>query len=123
VDRVQNRCYSSSGGVFTESSYHGGSGGSYNTMTCKSGYVVNGFHGRSGDEIDQIGLWCVEESDVENWSDPSGQTIYAKTPKGGSGGSYFSFRCGSGDAATGIFGRSGARVDRIGVWCKDKSPT
>lgn len=119
VDQVKNRCYDSDGNLYNEATAHGGNGGVIGTMTCKTGHVVQGFHGRANAEVDALGLTCVEEVDVEGVADPGTQTRSSVAAKGGNGGAYFSFRCASGDAASGIYGRSGARVDQIGVWCLD----
>jgi hypothetical protein len=121
IDQVGLRCVdASSGRVESLNTRYGGDGGNAYTTTCKTGFVTKGLRGRSARLVDRLQLVCVEEADVRNASDGGSESLDYNYPEfGGTGGQYFSVRCGGGDAAVGIHGASGTYVDRIGVWCKD----
>ncbi len=122
IDQVGLRCVDPrSGRVESLNAKFGGSGGNAYTTTCKTGFVAKGLRGRSARLVDRLQLTCVEEADVASLNnDVSGETLDFNYPEfGGTGGQYFSVRCGGGDAAVGIHGASGTYVDRIGLWCKD----
>jgi hypothetical protein len=91
---------------------HGGTGGIATRLSCPSGYVVSGIHGRDYDVIDQIGLRC----SVLN-SDGSLGGTYNTTAVGGGGGAAFVLNCPAGQVVVGFYGRSAARVDRVGLYC------
>lgn len=119
IDRIQNYCPNSPNtSYYLESTYHGGGGGSFVPITCPSGFVVKGFYGRAGRLVDQLGVDCVEQADIDQ--NASYETIVRLSSEGGSGGSYYSFKCGLGDGAVGIFGRTGQYLDRIGLLCRDQ---
>ena len=97
----------------------GGTGGSVFSARCPADQVVIGMTGRSGDNIDRIGIGCGALSITRVAS----SWLLVLTPAsstdsyGGSGGSPFSFACPAGQAATGATGRAGDRVDKFGFVC------
>ncbi len=122
IDQVGLRCVDPrSGRVESLNSRFGGGGGNAYTTTCKTGFVTKGLRGRSARLVDRLQLTCVEEADVASLNGDVGtETLDFNYPEfGGTGGQYFSVRCGGGDAAVGIHGAYGTYVDRIGLWCKD----
>lgn len=110
VDAVGARCYQDSP---INNSLNGGNGGSLSITDC-SGTTpyVKGIRGRSGSEVDRLGLLC---TDVNKTS--------AKTMQeyGGNGGGAFSYSCASGFSVKGFQGRSATRVDKIGVICSNRA--
>jgi len=121
IDQVGLRCVDrTSGRVESLNTRYGGYGGNAYTTTCKTGYVTKGLRGRAANLVDRLQLICVEEADIAKASDVTSESLDFNYPEfGGTGGQYFSMRCGGGDAAVGIHGASGTYVDRIGLWCKD----
>lgn len=92
----------------------GGSGGVPTDLACPHGMAIASLQGRAGGEVDAITIGCVEINS-ETLS-PFGNVLY-KDIIGGTGGSSFSLSCPSGMIASGLTGRAGSRIDRIGLRC------
>lgn len=109
---------------FTVTSYvwwlpwRGGGGGGGFDISCGPGQIAVGIYGRSGSNIDQIGLICSYVFANGNLS-PATLTGTA----GGNGGGPFYSQCPLGYGIIGFIGRSGAYVDRIGIVCGPISST
>jgi hypothetical protein len=80
---------------------------------CAPGFVVVGLHGRSGSLIDQLIIECAQVTT----SGGLGESYWAGV-SGGDGGGGFSLSCASGYAVETIYGRTGSRLDRIGIMCR-----
>lgn len=121
IDRIGLRCTDTTGQrVEDRNAQYGGSGGTAYRTTCASGFVLKGIRGRAARLVDRIQMTCVKATDVNPATDPVKQTIDTDYPSfGGTGGSYFAVSCRAGDAAVGIQGAAAARLDRIGLLCKD----
>lgn len=99
---------------------HGGGGGFTFTDRCGVGDLVVALEGRSGGEIDQLQFQCARVLVRRGDAGPYGLTISATTtsaPHGGQGGVAAGYACPPGQVATGAFGRTGARVDALGISC------
>lgn len=131
VDAVAGRCRTVSLATDTTGSEHsyslatsttmtslpsyGGTGGSLYNDSCGPDEVVIGIDGRSGTEVDRLSFACGK---VALSSTTATITPVRTSPnRGGTGGSAFSYRCPAGQVAVGLFGRTGRRVDRIGLRC------
>jgi hypothetical protein len=88
---------------------------------CPDGQVVVGFEGRSGDWVDQLLFYCAPLTITENagsYTLEVGTGAPIMTAVGpGTGTPFSSMSCDPGKIAVGIFGRSGAAVDAIGLQC------
>ena len=108
---------------FDYGTQYGGGGGTYYADTCPTGYAMAGFNVRAGSEVDGIQGYCRQLGVSTNTAtDPYGYDVAVGAGRtlswrGGSGGTYRAPRCGTGEVVTGIFGRSGARIDQIGFRC------
>ena len=86
-------------------------------IACGSGHVLIGLAGRSGDRVDQIRPACTRLAS-DGTVDPT--TVTSPGTAGGSGGSPFDDVCpGEAGAVVGLHGRSGSRIDAIGITCAD----
>jgi hypothetical protein len=91
----------------------GGTGGAVFDTRCPPGQVGVGLFGRSGAEVDALGLAC---ADLKAWA--AGPTRAVRlAPNGGTGGRDYEALCPSGYVMVGLEGRSGAHIDRIGGYC------
>lgn len=91
---------------------HGGYGGTPVSTRCLYGYVAVGIHGRSGQNIDRLGLICRQLN-----ADRSLGTYYISNSYGGSGGGYFEVECARGTAIVGIEGFSGSYINGMFMTC------
>lgn len=112
-DSSTPKCRTSKGGINSLMA-RGGQGGYPGTLSCPDGYGVVGLFVRTGGEVDSIALRC-QEINYETLT-PVGN-ILTTEQHGGTGGSSAVISCPSGTFAVGIFGRSAARVDQIGLRC------
>lgn len=76
-------------------------------VACPGYGAVTGVTYRSGAEVDQIGFICTSSL---------GKTSFG--PYGGPGGSPGALNCPDGQYISSIYGRSGVRVDRLGIRCR-----
>lgn len=90
----------------------GGNGGRPGSLNCAPDHVAVGVYGRAGRVIDSLGLTCA----ILN-ADGSLGTSYDTGALGSSGGNAFRFTCPAGQAVVGFHGRSGGKVDQLGVFC------
>jgi hypothetical protein len=96
--------------------FRGGTGGQAVNISCASGYVASGIHGRAGQYIDRLGLICRALR-----ADGSLGPSYDSMPVGGWGGSDFRIECPPGGAIVGFHGASGDYLDRLGLICSSPS--
>jgi hypothetical protein len=92
---------------------HGGAGGGPFDFSCRTVFpdgVLVGFSIHKGAEIDHIEPVCAAVSSPAN-TKRSGKIF------GGEGGEHDQLQCDSGQVVRGIFGRSGERVDKLGIIC------
>lgn len=85
-----------------------------------------GIHGRSGAEVDSLGIHCgyIELSGTPgNWSVNRGPISYSSTTVGGDGGGAFNLPCPTGRIGTQIGERANDRIDRIRLDCSPVSVT
>lgn len=108
------QCSESMGGP-TNSLDEGGGGGEPVVFACPDGYVVTGFRGRSGSEIDKVGFRCHRFS--FETMEPFGDQYFTKLGGGNGGSPFGSINCPAGKVAIGFRGRSGARIDKLGLVC------
>ncbi|MCC7537286.1 MAG: hypothetical protein IT379_13775 [Deltaproteobacteria bacterium] len=98
---------------------HGGGGGTAFDDRCAGDDVVISMAGRSGSEIDQIGIECgrltIERSGA-TWVVRVTSTGFTPA-RGGTGGGPFTFVCPSPGAGAGLAGRAAARLDQITLYC------
>jgi hypothetical protein len=103
--------------TFNHTARTGGSGGTTtdNRICLNAGEVVTGILPTSGSFFDGAFLLCMSVQDVRaRHTGPESTAPFV----GGSGGSARGvFRCPLGEAAIGIYGGSGAFVDRLGLIC------
>jgi hypothetical protein len=120
IDRVGMRCVNGRNEVIDYGVSYGGWGGNAGSTTCRAGKVVKGLQLRGARLVDAVALFCIDEWQVAPAAVPSDETIDWSYPWfGGNGGEYASVSCDWGDAAVGIRGSYGDRVDRLGLWCRD----
>lgn len=90
----------------------GGNGGQPGSLNCAPDHVAVGIYGRAGRIIDNLGLTCAPLN-----ADGSLGASYDTGSRGGSGGNPFRLTCSAGQAIVGFRGRSGGKVDRLGLYC------
>ena len=90
----------------------GGNGGQSGSLNCAPDYVAVGIYGRAGRIIDNLGLTCAPLN-----TDGSLGASYDTGSRGGTGGNPFRISCPAGQAIVGFHGRSGGKVDRLGLYC------
>lgn len=133
VDRIQPQCgklamsISESGELQIEVEateflgQYGGGGGTEFQLECRDNEIVVGLGGRSGAELDRLRLACAPLTfvyDQEGAILVTHGEVEHTFAVGGDGGSSFDSTCPAGQVATRAFGRSGARVDRLGLTCR-----
>jgi hypothetical protein len=88
---------------------------------CPDGQAVTGFEGRSGDWVDQLTFYCSPLTITDNagtFTLDVGTASPITTAVGPDTGTPFStISCPTGKIAVGIFGRSGAAIDAVGIVC------
>ncbi|RYZ43715.1 MAG: hypothetical protein EOO71_02330 [Myxococcaceae bacterium] len=87
----------------------GGTGGYDYSLQCPAGQAVVGFHGRSADKVDRLGVYC---SGVVNWRN-TGTIQFTSGTAGGSGGSAFSDVASAAYVVTSVQTRAATVVDQI----------
>jgi hypothetical protein len=95
-------------------SSQGGTGGQSSVLGCESGQAVVGLTGRSGDQIDSLGLVC---GFIQGNGTPRTGDQKPTVPVGGKGGAAFTVTCGPGEVAVGFSGRAGQNIDAISLYC------
>jgi len=102
---------------------YGGSGGTQYLDTCPTGYALAGMNLWTGSEVDAVQAYCRQLTLSTNTApdpytyDVTVGTARTLSKRGGGGGTLRSARCNTGEVVTGIFGRSGARIDQLGFRC------
>lgn len=94
----------------------GGDGGTETTLMCEPHTGVKSIFGRAGAFVDQLGIECGPISGYEGLVDETAM-LTRFGPVGGTGGSDFVATCRGTNAATGLGGRSGSLIDKIGLYC------
>lgn len=99
----------------------GGTGGTEDyEFRCPNGRVVVGLEGRFGWYVDKIGIRCdLLLAEGLAGGNPASQPYSA----GGDGGEDFSFDCQGNAPASGLRGRRGNLIDRIGLSCQTANIT
>jgi len=93
----------------------GGNGGTFFSQICPQNSAVTGFKGGINHYLGSLSVECVNlASAVSTDGTPS------YLPKVGAGPINNRYGCAAGSVAVGIFGRSGAYVDDLGLRCLDK---
>lgn len=110
------------GEAYEPTQYFGGSGGSYYKLACQPGDAVREVELTPGDWGDhfvvrKIDLWCYDlQSGTKNFvSMPYPRETRPRLP--------VKIGCGSNEWVTGIYGRSGALVDQLGLVCDTIQPS
>lgn len=114
---------------------HGGGGGNdFGRHSCPDGEVIKTISGRAGGRIDQICASCTDGTSLGCYGGGGGNPFTRSGPftsaygragggidnlfdAGGGGGDGWADGCPTGRYLTGIRGRAGGRVDRIGFEC------
>lgn len=91
----------------------GGNGGSVMSLYCPDNYVATGFILRTGSRVDQMQVMCRYLFSFGSL----GNYLHTTDSVGGQGGSIRQLECPYNSVLVGIFGRSGSRVDNLGVYC------
>ena len=94
---------------------HGGGAGSFQKIDCRPGYAVRHLHVfMDGNRmVNHIRMTCADlDSNPGDWHDSVPGQI------GGQAIGDVRFNCGDHEWGTGIFGRSGALVDQLGLQCE-----
>ncbi len=101
-----------------KTSFKWGAGGVQFNDTCPPGQVIRGFFGRAGAYVDSVGIHCGELRLSRSGTSYS-VTVRAAVnrPAGGGGGGY-TLDCPAGYAVSGIRGRAGNVIDRVGIVCR-----
>jgi hypothetical protein len=87
---------------------------------CPDGQAVVGFEGRSGDWIDQLTFYCAPltiSGAAGSYTLAVGSSAPATAIGPETGSPFSTIMCPDGKIAVGIFGRSGAAIDAIGLQC------
>lgn len=90
----------------------GGNGGRPGSLNCAADHVAVGIYGKAGRVIDNLGLTCAPLAADGSLGDSSDTGS-----RGGSGGNTFRLTCPAGQAIVGFKGRSGGKVDQLGLFC------
>jgi hypothetical protein len=113
-------------GVSSAAGTAGGTGGTAFVDRCPANELVIGIRGRSGTEVDQIWFQCGRVTVTRDASlawvvtvTPTGTS----TPRGGGGGTPFTYDCPAGRVGTGLTGRGGVRIDAVAERCSSVSFT
>jgi hypothetical protein len=88
---------------------HGTSGGGYTQLACPAGYRLTGITGRSGADLDAIGIICKTEDQSQ---------AYTSIALGGAGGASFTLSCPAGQFATDLGGGVDVFLDGLYLGCR-----
>jgi len=126
VDAITALCadVSSSGswtsGIYQKGGRKGGSGGSSSRLRCPTNYAVEGIRSSNGsgyysNVVGAVQLYCKRLNSATTITGSASWTSY----RGRFSSNPQNLGCNSNHAARGLFGRSGALLDQIGVLCND----
>lgn len=94
----------------------GGEGGVETVLMCDPHTNVKAIFGGAGVFVDRLGIECGSVSGDEGLIEESVE-LKRLGPVGGPGGTDFVAECRGANVATGLGGRSGSLVDKIGLYC------
>ena len=89
----------------------------YRNEWCGAGHYVTGISGRQGALLDKMRIYCTPEEWIHLQSPQA--AVSAPDIGGGNGGIPFDRHCPAGMVLKGLYGRSGAAIDRIRLVCAD----
>lgn len=93
----------------------GGSGGTFFSLMCPSGYAVSGIVGNAASYIDRLGIYCGRLGESGRLATPGNSPQFT----GGTGGKSFgAFYCPNSKPARLIKGSAGTWVDSISLGCE-----
>ena len=98
----------------------GGGGGGQQTLVCPGGSFLHALRVRSGARVDQATFTCARMAFRGYPDAPSTRRTdtQSATFGGNGGGANAEQRCNDGELMSGLYGRSGARLDRLGPVCR-----
>jgi hypothetical protein len=118
IDRTELWCTAPTGATVQAGAVGGFGGVDYGAdLTCPSGSVLTGLHGRAGivtfggNVVDTLGVTCVNPATGEGFTSLARGLASPGTAP-------FSLTCNPGTQVIGIFGAQGGLLDRVGIICQ-----